>query len=265
MRKAGNSNPMRVAGTVQNEDGLSTSALGRPMEGGIRGWWFCGERGGNCNGRTGVWDEEFQNWWKLVGESIHFNAGRLGPTHVGQFSNADPGRFIRAVWAWMFALDETLVDSHDDLAAAVRFGYATDPPKDICLLLGVTTSLRIWVSAQRDSYNVTTTLGGDGFSQHRSGIWAPTPEVVEQPRVVVSAPPFIAVLASGDNAQQLPLTDVGVWLRESTGLRRQVDLSLPFVHVRRQDVPTPIAYSDIVVDASPAPASTRSDGVGSAD
>lgn len=256
---------MRMAGSVQNEDGLPTTTLGRPLEGGIRGWWFCGEPGGNCNGRTGAWDEEFRDWWKLVGESIHFDVGRLRPTHVGQFSNADPGKFIRALWAWMFALDETLVDSHADLAAAVRFGYATDPPEGICLLLGLTTSLRIWVSAQRGSYNVTTMLGGDGFSQHRSGLWAPMPEVDEQPRVVVSAPPFVAVLANVDNAQQLPLTDVGGWLRDGTGVRRQVVLSVPFVHVRRQDVLAPIACADIVVDASPTPASAPSDSPGSAD
>lgn len=134
---------MRAAGSLQDEDGVSTTALGRPLEGGMRGWWFCGEQGGDCNGRTGVWDEEYQDWWKLLAESIHFNARRLRPTHVGQFSNADPGKFIRTVWAWMFALDETLVDSHPDIAGAVRLGYATNPPDDLRLLLGVTTSLRI--------------------------------------------------------------------------------------------------------------------------
>lgn len=58
------------------------------------------------------------------------------------------GAVVRAMWAWMFALDPNLRLNELDLAAAILSGDPVEPPSDKKLLIGATTSLGIWVSGQ---------------------------------------------------------------------------------------------------------------------
>jgi hypothetical protein len=156
----------------------------------------------------------------------------------------DPGAFVRALWAWMIGLDETLFAAHRDLAAAVKSGSAVQPPTDLRLLLAATTSLEMWAVRQRGGHGVDFDLRYGGWQQHRSGLWSLEPELIELPRSVISTPPFVLVLA--DAAHDLPLIDTGPWLTERAGHRRTVQLVLPTVEVRRRPDHT-VRYDDIVV------------------
>jgi hypothetical protein len=238
---AGNRGGMRSTVMRTSKDGMTTLERDSERPGGMRGWWFCAD----CNGKTGLWDEEFLDWQGRLLKVMHPDgeAARLPPP--GQFTDADPGAFARAVWAWMFALDEseTLHKTHAELAAAIRSGDPVEPPSDRRLLLALTTSLEMWLKSPASGTKVVrSSLQGDGW--HQSGsVWTPTPELRGVPLAAVSAPPFVAVLTDGD--REIPdLFDTGPWLTESARHRRVVPLLLPTVDVRADAVPF-ITYEDI--------------------
>jgi hypothetical protein len=157
--------------------------------------------------------------------------------------NHDPGAFVRASWAWVFALDNALFGDHRDLAAAVKSGVAIDPPDDLRLWMAATASRHQWTSRQRDGYGVNLDLRHDGWQQHVSGLWSIEPELIEMPRLVISAPPFVLVFA--DSAHEIGLLDTGPWLSENARNRRSVSLLLSTVEVRRRPDYT-VRYEDIV-------------------
>ena len=70
----------------------------------------------------------------------------------------DPGAFVRALWGWMFAIDDELRAEQPALAQSVLSGEPVEAPTAVHLLLGATTSLRVWLRGQRDHVSVTTRL-----------------------------------------------------------------------------------------------------------
>ena len=219
-------------------DGESMLELGRATEGGVWGWWFCVA----CNGLTGTWDEEYLRWQKPILGWIYRDEPPQ-PLRPGEFAAHDPGAFVRALWAWMFALDKGLFDSHPDLASAVRTGSRINPPRDLRLLVVVTTSRDMWLSLQLRGFVVKTTISKGGWHQHQTGLWTPLPELVELPLIVIAAPPFVGVLVDAD--RELLLVDTGPWLSETSGRQRTLALHLPTVEVRKNSAGV-VSYEDIV-------------------
>lgn len=237
----GNDQPTRTSVTRPGEDGLPTLGLGRPRDGGIWGRWFC-ER---CNGLTGVWDEEYLVWQSLIGRQLH---AHTHPDHVKALvgtMTADPGAFVRCLWAWAFALDETLLDTIPEVAASVGDGTPVPPPAERRLLIAATPDLGIWVVSQREVVAIASDLVGDGWHRQTTGLWAPGPEIIPALPVVVSAPPFIVVLADADQPTPFPHFDAGEWLTEPAGQRREIAFRLPMVRVSDGALPRPITHHDI--------------------
>ena len=221
---------------------MSLLGLGRPTQGGAWGRWLCE----GCNGRTGLWDEEYLRWQKPLLLAIHDSEEPPRQVLLGEFSNADPGAFVRCLWAWMFALDGRLLESYRSLAEAVLSGEPVDPPSDIRLLIGVTTSLRMWLTNQDGAVRIEGAPASDGWYRHGSGLWATSPELLDVPLVVVAAPPFNVVLASSTQAHRLPHLDTGPWLRDAAENRRSTRLDLPMVTVLGEGAPGVISYEQIV-------------------
>lgn len=221
-------------------DGVRVLGLGKgPLGAGWWGWYFCD----SCNNDTGKWDDEHLRWQRAMLRGIHKH-GAPRPLPPLELYDHDPGAFVRALWAWMFALDETLFAGHRDLAAAVKSGDAVEPPRDLRLWLAATTSIAMWAVRQRGGFGVNFDLRHEGWQQHESGIWSLEPELIELPRAVISTPQFVVVLA--DATKELPLFDTGPWLTEAAGSRRVVPLLLPTVEVQRRPDYT-VRYDDIVV------------------
>lgn len=121
-RASGNDGQARPAVMQSMPGRVPTLERGRPSDGGAWGYWFCDPR----NKATGVWDEEFLRWQHTVLRAVH-GAAELRQTLLGELTEADPGAFVRCLWAWMFALDPLLLTTHSDLAIAVRVGSAITP------------------------------------------------------------------------------------------------------------------------------------------
>ena len=85
------------------------------------GWWFCA----SCNGDTEPWEIEHLGWQNAVLEGFRHYGSPLVPIEL---RDHDPGAFVRALWAWMFALDDALFSDHRDLAAAIKSGEAIELP-----------------------------------------------------------------------------------------------------------------------------------------
>lgn len=141
---SGNDGDARPAVERLTVEGDRVLDLGRPTAGGVWGYWFCE----NCNNRTGTWDQEYLRWQVPLLQKLHFsNEPRNGPL-VGEFTNADPGAFIRCLWAWMFALDRQLLHREPEVAKAVRTGGPCNPPTAVRLLIAISMSLRMWMAGQ---------------------------------------------------------------------------------------------------------------------
>ena len=161
--------------------------------------------------------------------------------------NGDPGAFVRALWGWMFAIDDKLRDEQPAVARSVLSGEPVEAPAAVRLLLGATTSLRVWLRGQRDHVSVATPLGRSDWRTRRSGFWTPTPEVVRLPRAVVCAPPYVAILAAATDDPVAPYMDTTGWLADRSGDRRQVTLYLPTISALADNAsPTPVTYEQLV-------------------
>jgi hypothetical protein len=162
--------------------------------------------------------------------------------------NVAPGAVVRAMWAWMFALDPNLRLNEPDLAAAVLSGDPVEPPTDKKLLIGATTSLGIWVSGQVGGHAFRTPVGGRVPSyKTASGIRVVGPEEVDAPEVAVSSPPFVALLADASDDPRVRYTDTAEWLREDAHARREVNLFLPVVRgLESLDQLTLVTYEELV-------------------
>lgn len=205
------------------------------------GRWFCA----TCNGKTGEWDEEFLRWQRgALSELAKFSG--LGESFLVRFGDADPGAFVRCLWAWAFALDATLIDRLPEVAAAVREGHAVAAPEGSRLLIAGTHSLRIWVTSQREVMECSISLAGDDWHQRESSLWLPGPRVTPALPVVVAAPPFLAVLVDAGERADFPHFDTGSWLIEPARQRRETMFRLPMVEVAHSEQPRPITHRDIV-------------------
>jgi hypothetical protein len=196
-KAAGNQGRARRLLELIDEHGTSHLHLKNAGTGG-GGWgeWLCEP----CNNKSGEWDEEYGEWSRNIVLGLHDGGvqhGRDLPMHL---QNVAPGAVVRAMWAWMFALDPNLRLNEPDLAAAVLSGDPVEPPSDKKLLIGATTSLGIWVSGQVGGHAFRTPVGGRVPSyKTASGIRVVGPEEVDAPEVAVSSPPFVALLADASD------------------------------------------------------------------
>lgn len=241
---AGNRGEARPAVERIDEGGVPTLDLGRPKLGGMWGYWFCVE----CNQRTGVWDEEYIRLHQHL--VLHLHDGPKLPRQrlMGTLPQLDVGAIARSMWAWSFALVPTLFNRYPEVARAVRTGEPAAARGDVDLLLGITMSLRIWVTAQPDAWLVESNRSG--VHQRASGLLVLGPSVELLPITAVASPPFSVVLAHRDRPSGVPHAVVNEWLLDPAGARRDVVIDLPMIAVRGEDRPSPLSYASLM----PAPA-----------
>jgi hypothetical protein len=212
---------------------------GRPSDGGMWGYWFCSR----CNQATGRWDQVYLRWQRTIFKLFPADLPAVGEIFGIQVNAADPGGFVRCLWAWMFALDRDFADDYPSLAVAVRDGqFATPPPADLALLIALSGDLNMWLTSQRRVAGVDVGGSSDGWWRWGNGLWAPQPQPIEMPYVVVAAPPFNIVLAPRAHEHGLPHFDLTSWLLEPAGQSRDVVISLPVVQITGLESPRPVTY-----------------------
>jgi len=223
---SGNDGPMRpLIERRECPGGPPTIDLGRPADGGVWGWWFCNR----CNGRTGRWDQTYQRVWRNLLSSVH----EPNHAHANRYraqAQFDVGAFIRAVWAWAFALDERMRHDAPDVAKAVLSGDPVNPPRDVMVGLALTRSLRLLVSQQRHAAEITVDLT-TGQSSISSTPWA-----------VIAAPPFSIAVADLRDADLLPHANVSHLLTHRAGDRPKIELELPIIDFAIHEVRGPISF-----------------------
>jgi hypothetical protein len=152
----------------------------------------------------------------------------------------------RSMWAWMFALIPDLRTRYPDLAQAVISGDPVRSPDDLRLLVAATSSLRIWVCGQDGGFAVRGRLDGRDGHESPSGLWAPGPEMVAVPRIAVSSPPFVVLLADSGDDVRANYFDTREWLEEDARSVRPVSLLLPMVRAFDADGPvTLVTYEEL--------------------
>lgn len=238
---AGNSGQARPAVRQVDANGMSNLGLGRPSDGGAWGYWFCIE----CNGKTGVWDAEYIRLHQHLVLHLHDGPEPPRQTLMGQLPQVDVGAFVRAIWAWSFAMVPTLADQYPGVAEGVRTGEPVRPPADIQLLLGLTMSLQIRVTAQPDAWLLESR--NTGLHRRPSGLVIPGPRIEPLPITAVTSPPFSVVLAHVDRPDTVPHMVVNEWLLDPAGTRRDLCIDLPMVHILGDDGPGPLSYSSFVL------------------
>jgi len=197
--------------------------------------WFCEP----CNGRTGRWEEEYTAWGLSVLLELQRQKPPVGHSVALEFDDADPGALARMFWAWMFAVDFELRAELPDIANAVLSGRPVEPPPGLRVVLGATTDLRLWLMEQRDGKAVRTVAGRGAWRETPAGIWTAEPEDVPLPRVAISSPPLVALLADRSHDPQPRYFDTSDWLNETTGERRPIAVLLPIVRAFDADETVP--------------------------
>ena len=210
-RAAGNVGEARPAVLYFDEmTGESTVGFGRATFDGMAGWWLCA----SCNNRTAKWEHEYLRWSSQLSQAIREHHAPAWKRLSALDTSSDPGAFVRVLWAWMFAIDEKLRWGWPEFAESVLNGEPTSPPRGLRLLLTATTSP--WIAAIKPVRAQWTGRGWD-------------PEAANQPRVAVSAPPFVAYLAVDDTDPAPGSFDTCEWLADRAGASRPLTLDLLIV------------------------------------
>lgn len=211
-RAVGNVGEARPAVLYFDEaTGESTIALGRSAgQGGMWGWWLCAR----CNNRTAKWEGEYRRWSAEVSRAIREHPAPAWKRLSAKNPRADPGAFVRVLWSWMFAIDEKLRWGWPELAESILTGAPANAPRGLRLLLTATTSQ--WIAAMKP---VRARWTGTGWDH----------DAANQPRVAVSAPPFVAYLAIEGTDPAPGSLDTTEWLADHAGERRPLDLELLIV------------------------------------
>lgn len=121
-KAADNSGTAQRGVEIEGDDGTRRYGLGRELEGGMWGRWFCEP----CNNRTGRWDEEYLRWREDLLPALH-DPRLPGNTVEIRSALLDPGAFVRSLWAWMIALSDHLGERHPEVGTAVLSGEPEDP------------------------------------------------------------------------------------------------------------------------------------------
>lgn len=226
-RSAGNKGKTRYAVEQIDDAGISATIFSpRTRDGGMWGWWFC-ER---CNHETERWDREFALWANEFAPRLTQHPPRSAETFYLYAEQYDPAAFVRALWSWSLAVDVELRHDVPDVAAAVLTGEPVTAPTDHRMLLGATTDLRICMAMQRGGVVVQTHVGAHtGWHKSSTGLLVPGPELLPVPRIAISAPPFVALLAHANDDTQARYFDTGDWLEENVGARRTITAVVPAV------------------------------------
>ena len=190
--------------------GASTIGLGSATLGGMWGWWLCAK----CNHRTARWEAEYLRWSSDISRAIHQHPAPAWKRLAARNTSADPGAFVRVLWGWMFAVDGKLRWGWPELAESILTGEPTSLPRGLRLLLTATTSP--WIAAIKPV-----------CAQWTGSRW--DPEAANEPRVAVSAPPFVAYLAAEGTDPARGSFDTSEWLADRAGTRRPLDLELLIV------------------------------------
>ena len=210
-RAAGNIGEARPAVLYFDErTGESTVGFGRATYDGMAGWWLCA----TCNNRTAKWEREYLRWKDQLSLVIRTHPAPAWKRLSAHDPSSDPGAFVRVLWAWMFAIDEKLRWGWPELAESTLTGEPTSPPRGLRLLLTATTSP--WIAAIKP---VRAQWTGQGWD----------PNTANQPRVAVTAPPFVAYLAADGTNPAPGSLDTSKWLADRAGTRRPLDLELLIV------------------------------------
>ncbi|MGH7540808.1 MAG: hypothetical protein ACRELC_07405 [Gemmatimonadota bacterium] len=211
-RSAGNVGTARAPIEVVDGEGQRRYGLGRETLGGMWGRWFCGQ----CNNATRRWDEEYVRWLPEIFASLH-DPANSGNRLAARALDADPGAFVRCLWAWMFAISDNFLDRFPAIAASVRSGQSVAPPVDARLLLAATRDLQFGIQA------LSFTIG-------------------------VTAPPFVALHVAQPAFAHVPcgFFNTGLWLLEPAGTRCDVEFELPIVHTFDEDDLPPVG--EFVID-----------------
>jgi hypothetical protein len=223
-RGAGNQGSSRKGITTVDAAGRTFLDLSRPRDGGGWGRWFCT----HCNRRCGRWEEEYIRWSTRLVTKLH-DEKPAGARLIAELPDADPGAVVRAMWAWAFAVDSSLLVRYPQLAASIRSGNPVDPPDDVRLLLGATRSLRIWVVGQRGGYAISSPIPAAAGSRMPDRLWFSGSRTVGCPDMAVASPPFVVLLAKEGDEPIVDYFDTGAWLAEPAGQRRTVSLFIPMV------------------------------------
>ncbi len=243
-KAAGNQGRARRLLELIDEHGSSFIQLKNFGTGG-GGWgrWLCTD----CNQKTGEWDDEYGNWSRNLVLGLHSAGVRPGRELPMHLRDVAPGAVVRAMWAWMFALDPNLRQAQPDLAAAVLSGDPVEPPSDLKLVIGATTSLGIWVSGQVGGHAFRTPVDRNRGYATASGIRVAGTEEVDAPEVAISSPPFVELLAEVGDEMRVPYTDTADWLREGAGDRREANLLLPVIRgLEKLDELALVTYEELV-------------------
>lgn len=103
------------------------------------------------------------------------------------------GAVARSKWAWSFAPAPDLASDLPDVAHAVRTGEGVNPPGEYQLLLGVTRSLKIWISSQPGTLAVQ--VSHRPFYARPFGVLVHGPRVDLMPTTAIQCPLFKVLLA----------------------------------------------------------------------
>lgn len=205
-KSAGNDGYAQAPIIVTDDERREMYGLGRKDLGGMWLRAFCGD----CNNRTRVWDEEYARWCPDLFNSLH-DLRNKGNQLASRVFDRDPGAFVRCLWAWAFALSDTMLTRYPQIADAVISGEPVAPPHNSRMLLAATRDLQFGIQV------LSYTIG-------------------------VTAPPFVALHIARPAYSNLErgLFNTGPWLMQPAGVRQAVEIELPIVHTFDEDDLPPV-------------------------